>query len=173
MTTRNVGRFARIRQTPQEAQPNVLAGAFRQGNRDDRRRGQTRKKTSTARQALHPQGKEPGADETLAELKERYRLVHSDLCNLVAEYHLRPSLALGCICFALIGCPVGIWFSKSDYLSAFITCFLPVVVIYYPLLLAGINMGKSGTMPPSVSIWAANIVMGCAALVLFRQLQRH
>ena len=92
---------------------------------------------------------------------------------MIAEFHLRPSLALGCIVFALIGCPVGIWFSKSDYLSAFITCFLPVVVIYYPLLLCGINLGKSGTVAPAISIWVANIMMGLAGLVLFRQLQKH
>src|SRR5262249_21348409 len=40
-----------------------------------------------------------------------------------AEIHMRPALSFGCLFFVLVGCPVGIWFSKSDYLSAFITCF--------------------------------------------------
>ena len=66
------------------------------------------------------------------------------LASIDAERHMRPALALGCLCFALVGCPVGIWFSKSDYLSAFITCFLPIVIVYYPLMLCGINMARSG-----------------------------
>ena len=60
----------------------------------------------------------------------------------------------------MVGCPIGIWFSKSDYLGAFITCFLPIVVMYYPLLLCGINMGKGGSVHPGISIWVANAMMG-------------
>ena len=45
--------------------------------------------------------------------------------------------------FALIGCPVGIWANRSDYLSTFVICFIPTLVVYYPLLLAGSDLGKS------------------------------
>ena len=86
---------------------------------------------------------------------------------------MRPALALGCLCFVLVGCPVGIWFSRSDYLSTFITCFLPIVVIYYPLLLCGINLGKTGKFDPIVAIWSANAVMAIIALWLFRRLLKN
>ena len=43
---------------------------------------------------------------------------------LDVELLMRPALSVGCLCFILVGCPVGIWFSRSDYLSAFIICFL-------------------------------------------------
>ena len=56
---------------------------------------------------------------------------------LNVELLMRPALSLGCFCFILVGCPVGIWLSKSDFLSSFITCFLPVAVSYYPLMLCG------------------------------------
>ena len=69
---------------------------------------------------------------------------------------MRPALALGCLCFVLVGCPVGIWFSRSDYLSSFITCFLPIIVVYYPLMLCGINLAKSGKMLTALAIWPAN-----------------
>jgi lipopolysaccharide export system permease protein len=91
----------------------------------------------------------------------------------VTELHMRPALALGCLCFVLVGCPVGIWFSKSDYLSAFITCFLPIVAIYYPLMLCGINLAKKGKLEPWLIIWPANVLLALTALILFRKLARN
>jgi len=96
-----------------------------------------------------------------------------ELASLSTELHMRPALALGCLCFVLVGCPVGIWFSRSDYLSAFITCFLPIVFIYYPILLCGTNFAKSARLDPMVALWAANGVVVLVALVLFRRLLRN
>jgi lipopolysaccharide export system permease protein len=96
-----------------------------------------------------------------------------ELLNLDVEMQLRPALGLGCLCFVLIGCPVGIWFSKSDYLSAFITCFLPIVFLYYPLLLCGISLAKTGLANPIVCLWSANAIMLLIALGLFRKLLRN
>jgi lipopolysaccharide export system permease protein len=93
--------------------------------------------------------------------------------EIVAEMHQRPCLALGCLCFVLVGCPVGIWFSRSDYLSAFITCFLPVVLVYYPLLLCGFNAGRSGKIDPAVAIWAANVLMAICSVPLYRKLLKN
>lgn len=91
---------------------------------------------------------------------------------LAAEVQLRPVLSLGCLCFVLVGCPVGIWFSRSDYLSAFITCFLPIVFSYYPLLVAGTNLAKDGKVHPAVGLWVANAVLGLIGLALFRRVMR-
>ena len=66
------------------------------------------------------------------EVKHKTRVLR----NIEVEMQLRPVLAFGCICFVLIGCPVGIWASRSDYLSIFVICFLPTLFAYYPLLLA-------------------------------------
>jgi lipopolysaccharide export system permease protein len=89
------------------------------------------------------------------------------------ELYMRPAIALGCLCFVLAGCPVGIWFSKSDYLSAFITCFLPIVFLYYPLLLTGINIARNGHVHPALTIMACDIVMAVIALYLLRRLMRN
>jgi lipopolysaccharide export system permease protein len=90
-----------------------------------------------------------------------------------AEMNMRPALAFGCFFFVLVGCPVGIWLSRSDYLSAFITCFLPIVVIYYPLMICGSNFAKEGKFHPALDVWTANGAMGVIALVLFRRLLRN
>jgi lipopolysaccharide export system permease protein len=89
------------------------------------------------------------------------------------QMHMRPALALGCLCFVLVGCPVSIWFSRSDYLSAFVTCFLPIVVVYYPLILCGLNLSRAGNVPYVVGVWAANGLICVVALVLLRRLLRN
>jgi lipopolysaccharide export system permease protein len=93
--------------------------------------------------------------------------------NFEVEMHMRPAVGLGCLCFVLVGCPVGIWFSRSDYLSAFITCFLPIVFIYYPLMLCGLNLAKGGKIPLAAAIWGADALMALSALGLFRRLLRN
>jgi lipopolysaccharide export system permease protein len=96
-----------------------------------------------------------------------------ELRGLDAEIQMRPALALGCLCFVLVGCPVGIFFSKSDILSAFITCFLPIVFLYYPLLLCGINLAKNNDIPPALTVWFANGVVFVLSLDLFRRLLKN
>ncbi len=82
-------------------------------------------------------------------------------------------MAFGCFFFVLIGCPVGIWFSRSDYLSAFITCFIPIVLVYYPIQLCSTNLAKDGRIPPEIALWVADGLLGIAALFLFRKLLRN
>lgn len=93
--------------------------------------------------------------------------------NLRAEVHARPALAASCLVFALIGCPVGVWANRSDYLSTFVICFLPTLVVYYPLLLAGSDLGKNGRLPLWMGCWLADIVLANIALVLIWRFLRR
>ncbi|QJW95918.1 LptF/LptG family permease [Frigoriglobus tundricola] len=112
----------------------------------------------------------------LNELQQyKYQLEFKDrmVRNLQAELYARPALAVSCLVFALIGCPVGIWANRADYLSTFVICFLPTLVAYYPLLLAGSDMGKNGRVPLGLGCWAADIIMGTVGLVLTWRLLRR
>jgi lipopolysaccharide export system permease protein len=82
--------------------------------------------------------------------------------ELETEKHLRVALAAGGFFFVLLGAPVGILFAKRDFLSAFITCFVPIIVLYYPLTLAAVNLGKEAAAPPQV-VFAANGLLGLLA----------
>src|SRR5260370_23820397 len=88
------------------------------------------------------------------------------------ELLMRPAQAVGCLCFILVGCPVGIWFSRSDYLSSFITCFLPIIIVYYPLMMCGTGFAKEGKFEPITLVWGANVLIGLVGLYLFRRLLR-
>jgi lipopolysaccharide export system permease protein len=78
------------------------------------------------------------------------------------EKHVRVALSAGAFFFVLLGAPVGVLFAKRDFLSAFISCFTPIIIIYYPLVLATMNMGKEGILPPW-GVFAGDAVLGLLA----------
>lgn len=131
---------------------------------------------SASRQAAetHPDpAQRQAAREQDRHFKFKLDLVTRTLRNVEAEYYLRPVLACGCLLFALIGCPVGIWANRADYLSTFVICFLPTVLTYYPLFLAGSGMGKDGKLPLALGCWLPNIAIGIVALLLNARLLRR
>jgi lipopolysaccharide export system permease protein len=128
---------------------------------------------TTTQAKLEKTPAEPVLSQHVTNLKGRLKHERQQLLFLDVELQMRPALSLGCLCFILVGCPVGIWFSKGDYLSAFITCFLPVAVSYYPLMLCGTGMAKEGKLDIVAMIWGADILLGSAGLILLWRLTRN
>jgi lipopolysaccharide export system permease protein len=116
-------------------------------------------------------------DETVAaylkSCKDKIDVAQQEIVALDVELQMRPALSLGCLFFILVGCPVGIWFSRSDYLSSFITCFLPIVFIYYPLMLCGTGMAKEGKINMIPLVWGADAVVGLIGVILFWRLLKN
>lgn len=90
-----------------------------------------------------------------------------------SEKHLRPALAFGCLCFALIGAPIGIWASRADFLSTFVIGFLPVVGLYYPIMISLTNAAKDGKIPIPLAMWTADAIFLIVACLLCRRLIRR
>ena len=109
----------------------------------------------------------------VSNLKDRLKLTRVAKTQISVELLMRPALSVGCFFFILVGCPIGIWFSKSDYLSSFITCFMPIVFIYYPLTLCGTGFAKDGKFDPVLLIWGPNAVIGLVGVVLFWRLSKN
>lgn len=130
-------------------------------------------KIDNAENGRAPEHKPENIGKHVADLTHQRRYYEGEIRQVDAEYQMRPALALGCLCFVLIGVPIGIWFSRSDYLSAFITCFVPIVMVYYPLMFAGTNLAKDGKFPPSIAVWAADAIVALIALGLYARLLRR
>jgi lipopolysaccharide export system permease protein len=128
---------------------------------------------ATRTQELQSGGAPADLAKHLEELKKRIAFNRSQIVVLDVELNMRPALSLGCLCFILAGCPVGIWFSRSDYLSSFITCFLPIVFIYYPLVLCGTGLAKEGRYNLVTMVWGADAMMGVVGAILFWRLLRN
>jgi lipopolysaccharide export system permease protein len=61
---------------------------------------------------------------------------------------------------------------RGEPLSAFFLCFAPILVVYYPLLIFGINGAKNGAVPP-ISLWAGNLVLFVWGVWLLRKVLRY
>jgi lipopolysaccharide export system permease protein len=95
-------------------------------------------------------------------------------CNeLETEKQLRVSMAFGSLLFMILGAPVGILFAKRDFLSAFITCFMPIILLYYPLMLLGVNISKEGLRSPVVSLWVGNVLLAILAGFALPPVMKH
>jgi lipopolysaccharide export system permease protein len=119
---------------------------------------------------------DPDADPTLPthiqNLTNNRNRARAEKINLEIEMLMRVSLSLGCLCFILIGCPVGIWFSRSDFLSSFITSFLPIVIVYYPLMLCGAGLAREGKLNAIFLVFLCNIVVGVTGIFMTWRLTR-
>jgi lipopolysaccharide export system permease protein len=93
--------------------------------------------------------------------------------ELETEWWQRLSMACGSLLFVVLGAPIGIRFARRDFLSAFMTCFLPIITIYYPLMLFGVNMSKEGILPPYLSLWIGNVILAILAGLVLPPVIRH
>lgn len=178
------GQIAELRQAiaqtvlPKEAKPqktqNGKKSAHGDANKKEKKKDTPDRKKDNA--DAKPATSNPDDPEAMvARLPPATRLqfaVH-EVMELDTEVATRPALSFGSFFFAMIGCPVAIWFHRRDYLSSFVTCFLPIVVVYYPLVMFGINLGKEGRFDPNVGMWVSNAVLGVAGSVLFFRLMRR
>jgi lipopolysaccharide export system permease protein len=126
----------------------------------------------TGENAPHPDVRAAAQKEEIV-FRFQVETLERAIRNTEGEFYQRPALAVGCLLFALVGCPVGIWANRADYLSTFVICFLPAVFLYYPLQFAGGGLSRDGKVPLWFGYWMANIAIGLVALVLNWRLLRR
>jgi lipopolysaccharide export system permease protein len=74
--------------------------------------------------------------------------------------------------FSLIGVPVAMLSRHADALTNFFLCFLPILAVYYPLLLFGDHLTAAGVLPP-IAFWMGNVILAVPAVALLRRIIRH
>jgi lipopolysaccharide export system permease protein len=94
------------------------------------------------------------------------------LHRLHTEPWRRWANGFSCLCFVMIGVPVAVWLRFSEFIASFFICFLPILIVYYPLLAVSVDQAKDGALPPQ-SVWIGNIVLALAGLALMRRVNRH
>ena len=102
-----------------------------------------------------------------------YRYWEQKCYEYETERQMRIAMACGGFFFVLLGGPMGIRFARRDFLSAFITCFVPIIIIYYPLMLGGVNLGKDGLVVPMFALWIGNLVLLVLAAITLRPVLKH
>jgi lipopolysaccharide export system permease protein len=94
------------------------------------------------------------------------------LYRLHTEPWRRWANGFSCLCFVLVGIPVSIRMRFSEFIASFFICFLPILIVYYPLLAVSVDKAKDGFFPPQ-SVWLGNIVLAVAGNWLLRRGNKH
>lgn len=77
-----------------------------------------------------------------------------------------------CLFFVLVGAPLAIRLRNADIWTSFGLCFLPILLVYYPLLMFGLDRAKSGVLPP-YCVWLGNIVLLAIGGRMIYKVLRH
>jgi lipopolysaccharide export system permease protein len=93
------------------------------------------------------------------------------LHRLHTEPHRRWSNGFSCLGFVLIGAPMAIRRRHGEFWGSFFICFLPILLIYYPMLAVLPSWAKDGVIPPQ-AIWLGDIVLAAVGCWLLRRVIR-
>ena len=77
-----------------------------------------------------------------------------------------------CLVFAMVGVPIAILRRYSDAWASFFVCYMPILVVYYPLMMYGVDRAKVGALPP-FTVWLANAVLAIWGVWLLRRVYRY
>jgi lipopolysaccharide export system permease protein len=94
------------------------------------------------------------------------------LLRIVMEPWRRWANGFSCLCFVLVGAPMAIRMRNADFLTSFFLCFLPILVVYYPIFMMGVSRVKAGAFPPP-AVWAGNVLITLWGLWLLRSVIRR
>jgi LPS export ABC transporter permease LptG len=81
------------------------------------------------------------------------------------EIHKKFAIPAACLVFGLLGLGLSLG-TKKEARSAAFGLSIAVIFVYYVIIRLGEQAGDTGMMPPVLAMWAANIVLGAAAIVL-------
>jgi len=95
----------------------------------------------------------------------------SQLARILTEPPRRWANGFSCLCFVLIGAPMAIRLRNADVFTSFFACFLPILIVYYPLLIYGVDKAKDGDLP-SYCVWLGNGILALWGLYLTRRVVR-
>lgn len=89
------------------------------------------------------------------------------------EIHTRYAMAGSCMFFTLLGGPFAVLQARRQFITSFIMCFLPILLVYYPVTFLMVNLCKTGTLAPWWSMWIPNAILGVTSFFVLRKVIRH
>ncbi len=105
---------------------------------------------------------------------ERHHAYHfNDLAKFRTEIHSRFALSASCVFFVLLGAPFSIMQAKRQFLTSFFLCFLPILIVYYPIALLMMTLARADSVHPVWSAWVANTILCVGGMYTLRKVLQH
>jgi lipopolysaccharide export system permease protein len=112
------------------------------------------------------------SDESWAPLVEREREATERRMRLAVEPYRRWATGFSCLCFVMVGVPMSILRQRGEFLASFFLCFLPILLVYYPLLIVSVDQAKEGGIPP-IAVWIGNAVLALWGVWMMRRVAQR
>jgi len=109
----------------------------------------------------------------ISTLEKQSKLAAADELKYRAEIHNRFSMSASCWFFAFLGGPFAMLQARRQFITSFIICFLPILVVYYPVMFLMMNLCKTGTLDPWWAMWVPNMIIGVAGVLVLRKVVQH
>ncbi len=111
-------------------------------------------------------------DDAWSPQQRAIRNAQNRLNRFYTEPYRRWSNGFSCLAFAAVGIPVAVMLRKGEMLASFFACFMPILIVYYPMFMGTVVSAKKGNLPPQC-VWVGNIVLLLIGLYLMRREVRH
>ena len=98
----------------------------------------------------------------LAELKEHIEVLNAqgaDVRSLEVQMHLKYSIPMASLVFALVGTPLGIQSHRSARSTGFGLSII-IIFLYYIVMTLGSALGQAGVLPPALAACIQNLLLG-------------
>jgi len=96
-----------------------------------------------------------------------------DILRIHTDIHKRFALSASCFFFAFLGAPFSVLQARRQALTSFFMCFLPILIVYYPIALLMMDQSKSGAVNPAWAMWTGNAILVPIAWVTLRKVLKH
>jgi lipopolysaccharide export system permease protein len=94
------------------------------------------------------------------------------LAKLRTEPMRRWSLGFSCLAFVWMGVPMAVLIRSADYWWTFGVCFIPVLLVYYPIFGLSLEFAKDGRWP-AVSLWLGNLTLALVGTWMMMKVVRN
>jgi lipopolysaccharide export system permease protein len=84
--------------------------------------------------------------------------------QIQVEIDKKYSIPFACVVFVLVGAPLGIRARRGGVAVGFLS--IGFFIVYYLFLVAGEQLADRGYVPPTLAMWAANLVLGGLGIYL-------
>ncbi len=96
---------------------------------------------------------------------QRVEFMQDQINSYWVEVYKKYALPFACIIFVLIGAPLGVMVKKGGFgVAASISLFF--FLVYWACLIGGEKLGNRDMLSPFLGMWAANIIIGIAGIIL-------
>jgi len=89
------------------------------------------------------------------------------------ELARRSAFAGSVFFFVLIGISTGIISARRTRVAAVIVGISPILIVYFPIVIAGSNLARKGTLPAYPAIWSGNLLLAIVGSILLYRVVRR